>query len=319
VVLSIFHWLNSNGYATNVNVNLKTWVANFKSDDMLNYLQSKETAKIDSSSIRVLDRERRQKTRKSLITNDEIRDLIEAFSDPVYGEMFRLSLGTAMRPVELCRFPYYGSGKNAHILPFSSMGKGAPTVAYTTVGKGNKTRTIRVNTKDLQSLEWNYIQPYYRERVEKYEMRFGHKCPLSQLFLTKRGTPVTPGNVAVRTHAAKLVAMSRNPGFRESISFYDARHWWPTQFLISFFGGDLLTKTTDVLFAACAEVLRNQMGHESLETTYKHYVDLARVVFMAHKGMVNELVIESGESVEEFINRLRLDTNVPVEVADDEE
>ncbi|CAH2911790.1 MAG: hypothetical protein CPSOU_2061 [uncultured Paraburkholderia sp.] len=58
VVLNMFHWLNRNSYVTNVNVSLKTWVANFKSDDMLHYLQSHETEKIDSSSIRVLDKER---------------------------------------------------------------------------------------------------------------------------------------------------------------------------------------------------------------------------------------------------------------------
>ena len=319
IVLSMFHWLNNNGYVTNVNVNLKTWVANFKRDDMLNYLQSKETVKIDASTIRVLDKERRQKQTKSLITNEEIRDLIEAYSDPVYGEMFRLSLGTALRPIELCQFPYYGSGKNAHIMPFSSMDKGVRTVPYTTVGKGNKTRTIRINVKDLESLERNYIRPYFRERAEKYEVRFGKKCPLSQLFLTKRGIPVTAENIAVRTHAAKVTAMSINSDFRDSISFYDARHWWPTQFLINFFGEELLTKTTDVLFAACAEVLKNQMGHESLETTYKHYIDLARVVLMAHKGMVNELVVETGESVEEFIGRLNLDKSIPVEVDDEDQ
>ncbi|CAH2911785.1 MAG: hypothetical protein CPSOU_2060 [uncultured Paraburkholderia sp.] len=123
----------------------------------------------------------------------------------------------------------------------------------------------------------------------------------------------------MRTHAAKVAAMSRNPNFRESISFYDARHWWPTQFLINFFGEQLLSETTDVLFAACAEVLRNQMGHESLDTTYKHYIDLARVVLMAHKGMVNELVVEAGESVDDFIGRLNLDSDVPVEVDDDED
>lgn len=304
IVLWMFHWLNKNGYVTNVNVNLKTWVANFKSDDMLNYLQKKELVKIDSSTIRILDKERRQKQVKSLITNEEICELIEAYSDPVYGEMFRLSLGTALRPSELCRFPYYGNGKNSHIMPFSSIDKGDRTVPYTVVGKGNKTRTIRINVKDLESLERNYILPFYRQRAEMYESRFGQKCPLSQLFLTKRGVPVTPENIAVRTHAAKVAAMSRNSGFRASISFYDARHWWPTQFLINFFGSELLTSTSDVLFAACAEVLRNQMGHDSLETTYKHYIDLARVVLMAHKGIVNDLVVESGESVEEFICRL---------------
>jgi integrase len=317
-VLGFCHWLNLNGYVTNVEVKLKTWVANFKSDDMLNYIQRKEQNKIDSSTIRVLDKERRQKRLKSLILTEEIRELIDAFSDPVYAEMFRLSLGTALRPSELCNFPYYGTGRNSHIMPYSSMYKNGKTVEYTTVGKGNKVRTIKVNIKDLESLERNYIKPYYRERAKKFEKHFGHAPPLSLLFLNKKGMPITASSIAVRTNAAKRKAIQKNSSFRDSISFYDARHWWPTQFLITFFGDRLLTETTDVLFAACAEVLKNQLGHDSLETTYKHYIDLSRVVLMAHGGMVNEVVSERGESVEEFITRLNLKEAIPVKVEDDE-
>jgi integrase len=318
-VLGFCHWLNSNGYVTGVNVKIKTWVVNFKSDDMLNYIQRMEQTIIDAETIEVLDKERRQKQAKSLITNDGIRQLMASFVDPVYGEMFRLSLGTAMRPAELCDFPYYGTGRNSHIMPYSSMAKTTNTVDYTVLGKGNKLRTIKVHTKDLNSLERNYIAPLYRNRAEKYEKRFGKKPPLSVLFLNNKGIPITAAAIAVRTNAAKKAALRKYPAFRESISFYDARHWWPTQFLITFFGQELLSKTTDVLFAACAQVMRNQLGHESLETTYRHYIDLARVVFMAHKGLVNEIVTNNGESVEEFINRINIPDSIPVEVPDDDE
>lgn len=317
LVLGFCHWLNNNGYVTGVAVKVKTWVANFKSDGMLNYLQRNEQITIDSATIKVLDKERRQRQAKSLITNDEIHQLMNNFADPVYREMFRLSLGTAMRPAELCAFPYLGAGSNAHIMPYSSMTKVGSTVDYTVLGKGNKLRTIKVNIKDLESLEKNYIAPFYRKRAEIYEKRFGKKPPLSVLFLSKKGIPVNAEAVSARTHAAKKSALKRNPAFRESVTFYDARHWWPTQFLINFFGDELLSKTSDVLFTACAEVLRNQLGHESLETTYKHYVDLARVVLMAHKGLVHDIVTKNGESVEDFINRFDLRYSIPVEVDDD--
>jgi hypothetical protein len=65
--------------------------------------------------------------------------------------------------------------------------------------------------------------------------------------------------------------------------------------------------------------MRNQLGHESLETTYKHYIDLARVVLMAHNGLVNEIVTNNGESVEEFIKRINMPDSIPVEVTDDDE
>lgn len=319
LVLGICHWFNNNGYVTGVNVKVKTWVANFKSNDMLSHIQRKEKNIIDASTIKVLDKERRQKQAKSLITNDGIRQLMDSFVDPVYGEMFRLSLGTAMRPAELCDFPYYGTGRNAHIMPYSSMEKATNTVDYTVLGKGNKLRTIKVNTKDLNLLESNYIVPFYRKRAEKYEKRFGKKPPLSVLFLNNKGIPITAAAISVRTNAAKKAALRKYPAFSESTTFYDARHWWPTQFLIAFFGQELLSKTTDVLFTACAEVMRNQLGHESLETTYKHYIDLARVVLMAHNGLVNEIVTNNGESVEEFIKRIDTPDSIPVEVTDDDE
>lgn len=53
-------------------------------------------------------------------------------------------------------------------------------------------------------------------------------------------------------------------------------------FLIKFFKEDLLMESAQALNGACAEAIRNQLGHEDLETTFTHYVDSAKVVVMAH-------------------------------------
>lgn len=74
-------------------------------------------------------------------------------------------------------------------------------------------------------------------------------------------------------------------------------------FLIKTFGKDIMTEAVDVLHLATGEVLRNQMGHEDLSTTYKYYVDLARLLVHRSRGGVNELVTASDESVAEFIAR----------------
>lgn len=79
-----------------------------------------------------------------------------------------------------------------------------PTTQYTIYdSKGKKTRTIILHRDALKDLEDNYITPYYAERATKYLNIYGEKPPLSILFLTKDGHPVTPDKIASRTTAAK--------------------------------------------------------------------------------------------------------------------
>lgn len=306
VLLTFFQWISSAGYVTSVNVKTKTWVANFKNNRMLNYVRRKASVRVDAKNIEVLDKERRQRRQSTLITSGEIGALLESFSDPVYAAMFKLSLGTAMRPMDLCRFPYLGNGLNKHIMPYSAMTKDASaTVDYLVKeSKGRKDRMIKINAADLKALEDHYIRPLYAERAMKYEAHFGRKCAPSILFLNARGIPVTPSKISSRTHEAKAVAMKHYPQFRESTKFYDARHWWPTMFLVNFFKDKILTNAADTLYLAATEVLVNQMGHEDIDTTYKHYVDMARLLVMAHEGRVHELITEPDETVMQFLERI---------------
>jgi len=304
ILLIFFNWLITNGHPTSVDVQLKTWTADFKHERMLNYIKAKARVKINSKNITVLDKEIRQKKSKTLITNKEIELLLKSYSDPVYAAIFLLGLGTAMRPMDLCKFPYIGTGVNKHILSYSEMSKGEATVQYTVhESKGRKTRTISINLKDLETVETAYIKPFYVERARKYKEKYGKRCPPSILFLNEQGDPVTPSKIASRTFDAKHKAMKACPSFRQKISFYETRHWWPTMFLIKTFGKDIMTEAVDVLHLATGEVLRNQMGHEDLSTTYKYYVDLARLLVHRSRGGVNELVTASDESVAEFIAR----------------
>lgn len=289
---------------------MKNWVVNFKSKRLLSYIQKKTTQKIDAKNIQVLDKESRQKRTKSLITNNEIKGLIKTYSDPVYAAMFTLSLGTAMRPIELCGFPYIGNASNKHIMDFSEMAKTGKTVEYTLIGKGNKTRTIKININDLKELEDAYINKYYNDRKIEYRKRYGHDCPPTILFLNNKGVPVTPPMISSRTNYAKTLISGKDPDFREEITFYEARHWWPTMFLISFFKEKLLTQSADVLHIACAEALTNQMGHEDIATTFKHYVDMGRIIMLAHQGFVNELISEPDSSTMEFIEKIEGVTDV---------
>lgn len=304
VLLNFFRWLLGVGYITNVSIQHKDWIANFKSKRMLNYIQKRAKTAIDSKNIQVLDKERRQSSSKSLITNQEIKALLNAYSDPVYSALLKLSLGTGMRPMELVQFPYIGNGKNKQIMPYSEMDKDNATVDYELIGKGKKQRVIKVNIKDLKELDEQYIKKHYVKRKKKYEKKFGVDCPPSVLFLTKSGSPVTSGKISRRSNDAKLKAMQNYPEFREKITFYEARHWWPTMFVIEFFKEKLLTESSEVLYVAFAEALKNNMGHEELETTYEYYIDMARLVYSAQQGSVHELLVSPKKSVQEKLDEM---------------
>ena len=305
IILHYFKWLHNSGYVTNVSIEHKNWIANFKNQRMLNYIQQTAKQVIDAKNIKVLDKERRQSSSKSLITNEEIKALINAYTDPAYSALFKLSLGTGMRPIELVQFPYLGNGENKHIMPYSEMDKDNPTIGFEVIGKGKKLRTVRINIKDLKELDNTYIKPFYNERRKLYREKYGIECPPSILFLNKVGKPITPTMISKRSNDAKLRAMKFYPDFREKITFYEARHWWPTMFALEFFKEKLLDSSSEVLYAAFAEALKNQIGHEDLETTYKYYIDMARLVYSAHQRTIHELLVSPQKTVQEMLDDMK--------------
>ncbi|MDO8272001.1 MAG: site-specific integrase [Gammaproteobacteria bacterium] len=299
VVLSFFMWIEKVGQITNVNVETKTWVARFKSRRMLHHIQKEAKIAIDAKNIQALDKASRQKKSKSLITDREIEALLKSYVDPVYPALFLLGLGTGMRPVELVKFPYIGTGKNKDILPFPEMDNVKATVAFEVTGKGNKTRDVIVNLKDLCDLYELYTKPYYQERRKLYSLIHEKDCSPSILFLNKNGYPVTPKMISRITNNAKKKAKKIYPDFREKITFYEARHWWPTMFAIEFFKEKLLTGSAEALYTAFAQALTEQLGHNDIETTYKYYIDMARLVYQAQSGSVHELLTNPVKSVRE--------------------
>lgn len=305
IVLNFFHWLNVKGYKSNVDIELKQSTAYFNRSRLLSYIQAKARVSIDAKNVRALDRESRQSQRRTLINQSEIRTYLSCFTDPVYRALFKFALGTAMRPMDLCKYPYVGNGKNVHIMPYSEMDQDPKTFEYTVyASKGNKTRTIILQSDDLKELNEGYIKPFYEERRKKYKERFGHDCPPSILFLTSRGVPVTATKIASRGNAAKMKALGLDENFRESVNFYESRHWWPTMFLIRYFQEDLLKDAADVMWAACGDILRRQMGHEDLDTTFKHYVVMGRLVMLANKGKTTELISNANLGVSAFIKEV---------------
>ena len=306
LLLNYFRWLGSAGFNPGIEVQLKSWIPPYKSSRYQAYVALKAKQVIDPTSIEVLDQQSRQSAIRSLITPQEIGLLSESYSDPVYAAMLIFALATAMRPMDLCRFPYFGNGDNGHIAPFSAMDFTEPTVNYTVYNsKGRKTRTILIHRDAFLAVEDMYIKPLYAARAKKYEQNYGEKPPLSLLFLTKDGHPVTPDRIAQRTTAAKKRALELNPKLRSNLKFYDARDWWPTQYMIRNFGEDILNSNDGVFNLAVAEVLQNQMGHKFIRTTFDHYMDLARVILTMHKLKSTEILRAADLSAMDFIRAVR--------------
>lgn len=293
VILYFFKWLGDNDIPSSIKIQLKTWIANFKDRRLLSYIQKKAKTALNTEAIRVLDRQSRQRKPKTLISKQDIQILLNSYPDSVYKCLFKFALATAMRPMELVKFPYMGNGKNRHILPYSELGENPSAFNYELIGKGNKTREIIIPAYALDMLNTEYIQTEYPKRAKLYEKNYGHNCPLSILFLTNEGIPVTSKMIAEATNYAKKLAIVKDPKFKASNIFYHTRKWWPTLMMIQHHNGEgILEKNAEVLDLALMEILMNQLGHEDFLTTYNHYLVLGRQLVLATKGITHETIHE---------------------------
>lgn len=308
LIYSFLAWLDTAGYSTCMSFKYKTWEPDFKNEDLLSHIKRKALLVLDGRGIKALDRDIQQDKAYTLPSDYELECLILGYHDPVYAALFKLSLGTAMRPLDLCNFPYIGNGFNSHIMPYENMEFNDDVVTYYIAdSKGGKSREVSIHRLDLKALDDHYIKDHYGPRAALYQKRFGVPCPPSVLFLSSRGIPVTPKMISRRTFDARDAARRLDPSIRASVRFYDSRHWWPTMFLIKRFQKALLGELSQVRDFAAMQVLKNQMGHSKLITTYNHYVDVARVILLSHEGIVNELVKNPSQTVSQFLKSPSLD------------
>lgn len=229
---------------------------------------------------------RYQKTRKLYcMSNEDISALLGAYSDPVYGACLMLSLATGMREEGICQFPYIGTGHNAHIRAYpdilATIPDGAKTFSFTIREKG-KTRTIQTNLAAWKAICDIYLPLYHERKIKFLEYRQTlpeHERPPinSVFFLTKKGEPVTPKKISQTTWAQKQKHLEN---FK--FAFHDARGWFITRFLIRHLTREQISN--HVFDITVAEMLKEQIGHEDFETTYKHYVKVASLILETLDG-----------------------------------
>ena len=73
-------------------------------------------------------------------------------------------------------------------------------------------------------------------------------------------------------------------------TFHDGRGWFITRFLIRHLTREQISN--HVFDITVAEMLKEQIGHEDFETTYKHYVKVASLILETLDGKFDYSVVD---------------------------
>lgn len=293
IVHDLYVWAHARGYPVRILPQSTSYIFDFRNreNELLAYIPSKIRNTISKSEIKVLSKNHQQGAIR-ILNYDQIKMLLEAYADPVFAFMFITSLCTGLRPQGVIQIPYIGFGKNSHITPWDQMKKtmtgSQKDFELTVTEKGSKTRTIKVNVEDWMAISEAYL-PLCEGRREKYRLKNKTYPKVSHYWLDKEGNPITSAKQIsdATTYAKKRMKL------KFECSFYDARHWYATMYILNHLKGNELWRE-DGYNAAVDEFLRNQLGHESIITSYKHYVSVARLYMASQGGLISEVAKEGG-------------------------
>ncbi|MDA0151585.1 site-specific integrase [Vibrio sp. Makdt] len=293
IVFDFYSWANSNNFPVLTSPSSSAWKFNFR--DESNLLKSISILSGSNAEYANIDigRERGRSSRShntdknvTIMSNENIQNLLRQYDDVVYPVMFLLGLATGMRAQGICSVPYIGYGVNDHVrtypeikntIPKHSDGTIAKTFSYTVTEKGSKTRTLQVNLAAWKVICKTYL-PVYFERRKLLTLRHKNIDPNTIFFINKKGDPVTPKMIADRTLAAKRKL--KDDTF--TWSFHSTRDWYATMFVIKHLSKE---KIESAHYDAAVETsLRKQIGHSDIRTTYMHYVRVASILLATQSG-----------------------------------
>ncbi|ANQ25869.1 hypothetical protein BA894_05165 [Vibrio natriegens] len=297
IVCDFYSWAQKNNFPTLTSITSLSWKYNYRDESkLLRNINVFSGNSPDYSNIDIgikrgsKSRCSRKRKQVTIMSTEDIRRLMKAYSDPVYPAMFILALATGMREQGVCSFPYIGIGINDHIRNYpeilnkvsqTSRNQEAPkTFPFTVMEKGSKTRTLQVNMSAWKVICASYL-PLYYERRKLFERKNLGKKPDHVFFLNKLGVPVTPKMIADRTYDAKKKLNDKN--FRWS--FHNTRDWYATSFIIKHLTTDQINSSH--YDAAIEDALRRQLGHSDIRTTYMHYVRVASLLLATRSGKLD--------------------------------
>lgn len=222
-----------------------------------------------------------------LVSQNEYEVALSLMDDLVYVFMAVIVRVTAVRPKELLQLPYRGKDKNSAFIPYDAdciPGDLAEEDLYFYCESKGKNRCIKFPGALWVAICQKYL-PLRRQRALLYRKREGVSPPNTALFLTERGYIVDYSTlyrafdkVAETAKAYRLAG--REVGYTKAkFGARMLRHTCATYFVI-----DAMRRRNRLGKAYIYDVtidndLRDLLGHEDVETTYKYYVHLINKMF----------------------------------------
>jgi hypothetical protein len=267
-------WASKREYPVAINNN-DSWKYDYRANSK--FIGSIDMISVNHSEATNSKAEFRQKEPNKklfIMSNDDIKKLMQGYKDPVYAAALMLSLATGMREEGVCSMPYIGKGKNSHICPYPEIlsnlsNENNKTFDFTVTEKGVSTRTLQVNLAAWKSICLMYL-PLYFERLKLYKKKHRSINHNNVFFLKKNGEPITPKNIADQTYLVKKT-LKAFPW-----TFHSARAWYATKFIIRHQSKE---EILGVYYnSAVEDQLKKQMGHKDYKTTYTHYMKQASLI-----------------------------------------
>jgi integrase len=217
------------------------------------------------------------------IHRENIPRIVELFDDVVYGFIVLVLWKTGLRPKELFQLPYKGTGLNAGLKRYRDEElSDLKEILFWFESKG-KNRDIKF-PPDVWAVICRKWMPERVKRAARYQERNNGKMPPNNaLFLSENGKVVT--QKMLRDNFNKVAQDPRCP--EKKITPYMFRHAFATYFILDRLKQYEMLGRAYVYNAVIDAELREWMGHENIETTYKHYVHLVNRYF--HNGLLDVL------------------------------
>ena len=272
ILCNFFKWATEKGYKHYWKMDFKKVTVHIKGGSAMvkTEKQVEKRIRVGNGSTTYVDREE-----DKFIHRENIPRIVELIDDVVYAFIVLVLWKTALRPKELFQLPYKGTGLNAGLKRYRdeelSDLKG---ILFRFESKG-KDRDIKF-PPDVWTVICRKWMPERVKRAVRYQERNNGKMPPNNaLFLSENGTVVTPK--MVRDSFNKVAQDPRCPEKKITPKMF--RHAFATYFVLDRLEQyDLLGKSY-VYNAVIDTELREWMGHENIETTYKHYVHLVNRYF----------------------------------------
>lgn len=252
---------------------------------------------------------RKQSSPDEYLYDDQMKQLMDAFTDKVYACIALTGYLVGVRPHEVLAIPWLHMDPDLDRAFSGDVGylqdcirecppekRDALEIPLKIVGKGDKLRTVMFPAKgwlDIMSI-WEDLRG---ERKKAYKKLYGKECPDWILWLTKKGEPLyyPPGEptkdgekaiAKLRDAFYNVSNRGKNPLkkiFHHTVDYYTMRHTFATNFVVrTMMDRSERDEKTYLEHIGMQKKLADQMGHEDFDTTLKHYIVNSLAIMLAH-------------------------------------